>query len=92
MTAAKRLGLQPAVGARRDEDDRRGGALHEEGILPAAHKRAVPLHQPKVLVNVDTAQLDHGRELASERLPARRKLLARLAPVCVERTRVGMGG
>ena len=77
--------LQVAVGAaRRDQHDRRRGTLHEKGVLPAAHEGAVPLHEPKILVDVHARKAHHRRQLTGERLPARREFLALLGTVVVE--------
>lgn len=69
--------------------EERGMGAH---ILSAADKGAVTLNEAKVLVNVDTAESDHGGQLPCERLPPRRKLLARLRPVVVKLDEPGIGG
>mmetsp|Transcript_22725 Transcript_22725/g.73619 ORF Transcript_22725/g.73619 Transcript_22725/m.73619 type:complete len:282 (-) Transcript_22725:125-970(-) len=81
-----RLAGRRSVKARTDQDESGRGALEAEaeGRLAAPQKGAVPLHQPKVLVNVDSGKPDHRRQLARQRLPLWRKLLARLRPIVIE--------
>jgi hypothetical protein len=53
-------------------------------VLAAPDEGAVALHEAKVLVDVDAAELHHRRQLGRKGLPPRRKLLALVGPVVVE--------